>query len=255
MFTNAIVRTPSASLINGITTSAHLGKPNYEQALIQHQEYINALVDCGLKITKLPPLEEFPDSCFVEDVALLTEHFAVLTRPGALTRRNEVEEIRDAVQSFYSDAIYTINSPGTLEAGDVMRADNHFFIGLSQRTNPEGAAQLKNYLTQHGFTASTVQLSEYLHLKTGASYLDQNRLLVTGELTNRSEFKEFNQIRIDKKEEYAANCILINGTVLMPKGYPETFQALTELNYTIIEIDLSEFRKIDGGLSCLSLRF
>lgn len=255
MFKNAIVRTPPKSLINGITTSAHLGTPDYDLALIQHQNYINVLKQCGLDITILPAIEEFPDSCFVEDVALLTEEFALFTRPGALSRRNEVGKIKDAIQSFYGERVHTIEDPGTLEAGDVLRADNHFFIGISHRTNQEGAAQLIHYLNQHGYTGSTVPLKIYLHLKTGASYLDQNRMVTTGELANRPEFRDFEEIVIEAQEEYAANCLMINGTVMMPKGFPLTFNTLIQLNYKIIEIDLSEFRKIDGGLSCLSLRF
>ncbi|MCL9683762.1 dimethylarginine dimethylaminohydrolase family protein [Legionella maioricensis] len=255
MFQNAIVRSPSASLVHGLTTSTELGKPDYGQALIQHQNYVNALSPCGLEVTVLPPIEEFPDSCFVEDVALLTERLGIITRPGAQTRQGEVEQIKQAIQVFFKDKISKITSPGTLEAGDVLRVGEHFFIGLSARTNLAGAQQMIQTLNHQGFTASTVQLKEFLHLKTGVSYLDQGYLLVCGELVNHPAFAHLNQIVVDADESYAANCIMVNGTVLLAQGYPKTKKSITDRGFSVIELDVSEFRKVDGGLSCLSLRF
>ncbi|CZH47851.1 TPA: N(G),N(G)-dimethylarginine dimethylaminohydrolase [Legionella pneumophila] len=255
MFKNAIVRTPSSTMINGLTTSADLGKPNYELALIQHQNYIKALSTCGLEVTVLPDLEQFPDACFVEDVSLLTEQFAVLTCPGAESRRDEVQEIEPSIQAFFKDRIFRINPPGRLEAGDVLRIDNHFFIGLSERTNKEGAEQLIYLLNQHGYTASVIQLKKFLHLKTGVSYLNNDYVLVSGELINHQAFGHLKQIVVSPEEAYAANCIMINEIVLLPKGCPKITHHLSELGFSIIELDMSEFRKLDGGLSCLSLRF
>ncbi|HAT6979312.1 TPA: N(G),N(G)-dimethylarginine dimethylaminohydrolase [Legionella pneumophila] len=255
MFKNAIVRTPSSTMINGLTTSTELGKPNYELALIQHQNYTNALSKCGLEVTVLPALEQFPDACFVEDVSLLTEQFAVLTSPGAESRRDEVQEIEPSIQAFFKNRIFRINPPGRLEAGDVLRIDNHFFIGLSERTNKEGAEQLTCLLSQHGYTSSVIQLKKFLHLKTGVSYLNNDYILVSGELINHQAFNHLKQIVVSPEESYAANCIMINETVLLPKGYPKITHRLSELGFSIIELDVSEFRKIDGGLSCLSLRF
>lgn len=255
MFQNAIVRRPSSSLIHGLTTAQELGKPDYDLALIQHQNYINALAQCGVEVTVLPAIDSFPDSCFVEDVALLTDKFALLTRPGAHSRQGEVKEIEQTIRQFYKNSISRIESPGTLEAGDVLNVNNHFFIGLSERTNSEGAKQMIKELTQQGYSASTIQLNEFLHLKTGVSYLDQGYLLVTGELVNHPAFNHLKQIIIAPQEAYAANCIMVNGTVLLAKGYPKTKEQISELGFPIIELDVSEFQKIDGGLSCLSLRF
>ncbi len=254
MFQNAIVRTPSLSLVNGLTT-ATLGKPDYDLALIQHQNYINALSRCGVEITILPPLETFPDSCFVEDVALLTQQFALLTRPGALSRQGEVDHITPTIQRLFKERVSKIHVPGTLEAGDVLLVDNHFFIGLSARTNIAGAQQMIQAVSQHGYTASTVELKEFLHLKTGISYLGQELVLVSGELINHPAFAHLTQIIVEPEEDYAANCIMINGTVLLPQGYPKTRKAIAHYGLPLIELDVSEFRKIDGGLSCLSLRF
>ncbi|MBL7478893.1 dimethylarginine dimethylaminohydrolase family protein [Legionella bononiensis] len=255
MFHNAIVRTPSASLIHGLTTSATLGVPDYELALIQHQNYINALAQCGLEVTVLPPIDHLPDSCFVEDVALLTHQTAFLTRPGAVSRQGEVKEIEQTINAFYKSASVRIEAPGTLEAGDILNVNNHFYIGLSARTNKDGASQMIHELTQRGYSASTIQLTEFLHLKTGVSYLDQGYLLVSGELVNHPAFNHLKQIIIDPDESYAANCIMINGTVLLAQGYPKTKEQIHALGFPCIELDVSEFKKIDGGLSCLSLRF
>lgn len=255
MFQNAIVRSPSASLINGLTTSADLGKPDYALALIQHQNYINALSQCGVEVNILPPLEDYPDSCFVEDVALLTENLALLTRPGAISRQGEVNQIKEIINIFFPGRISRIENPGTLEAGDVLRVDNHFYIGLSARTNKEGAQQMIEAITHYGYTASTVQLKEFLHLKTGISYLGKGCILVNGELINHPAFAHLYQINIADDEAYAANCITVNNTVFLPQGYPKTKKAISSLGFPIIELDVSEFRKVDGGLSCLSLRF
>lgn len=255
MFKNAIVRTPSSTMVNGLTTSTDLKKPDYELALVQHQNYIDALSKCGLEVTILPPLKQYPDSCFVEDVSLLTEQFAVLTRPGAESRSGEVQEIEQVIQTFFKDKTFRMTLPGTLEAGDVLRVDDHFFIGLSKRTNKDGAAQLIHWLNQHGYTASIIHLKKFLHLKTGVSYLDNDHVLVSGELINHQAFNHLKQILVTPEESYAANCIMINGTVLLPKGYPKISNDLTQLGFSIIELDVSEFQKIDGGLSCLSLRF
>lgn len=254
MLQNAIVRTPSLSLVKGLTT-ATLGSPDYELALTQHQNYIDALSRCGLEITVLPPLEAFPDSCFVEDVALLTKQFALLTRPGVSSRRGEVEHIESTIQLFFGDRLSKIHAPGALEAGDVLQIEKHFFIGLSARTNMAGAQQMTQAVSQYGYTASTVTLKEFLHLKTGVSYLGQEYILVSGELISHPAFAHLTQIIVEPEEAYAANCIMINGTVLLPQGYPKTRKEIARRGLPIIEVDVSEFRKIDGGLSCLSLRF
>lgn len=255
MFQNALVRTPSRSLIHGLTSAANPDQPIYDLALVQHQNYIKALSQCGLEVTVLPAIESFPDSCFVEDVALLTNQLAILTRPGAISRQGEVKEIELIVKKFYKEHIARIETPGTLEAGDVLNVNNHFFIGLSARTNNEGAQQAISYLNQKGYSASTLKLSEFLHLKTGVSYLDQGCILVCGELVNHPAFNHLKQVIINPAEAYAANCIMVNGTVLLAQGYPQTKKQILDLGYPIIELDMSEFKKIDGSLSCLSLRF
>ena len=147
------------------------------------------------------------------------------------------------------------SAPGTMEGGDVMMVGNHFYIGLSARTNEEGCRQFLAALEKHGHTGSVVPLEKVLHLKTGLAYLEDNNLLVAGEFCDKEEFARFNKIEISPGESYSANCIWVNGTVLVPAGYPAAKAAIEKAGYPVIEVDTSEFRKIDGGLSCLSLRF
>ena len=252
-FTKAIVRTPAVSMINGLT-SASLGQPDFNLALKQHAEYIQALESCGLEVICLEANSQYPDSTFVEDVALLTSKCAILTNPGALSRRGEVDGIRCTINTHF-EQIEAIHSPGRLEAGDVMMVGSHFYIGLSARTNQEGADQLIAHLQKYGFSGSVVELSKVLHLKTGVAYLENNNLLACGEFLTHPDFATFNILPIDEQESYAANCIWVNDTILVPLGFPKTREAIRDAGYVTMEVDVSEFRKLDGGLSCLSLRF
>ena len=256
LFKNVIVRTPAKSICDGITSNPSLGKPNYERALKQHAAYIEALQSCGVAVTKLDALDDFPDSCFVEDTAVLTPKCAIISNPGADTRQKESSFMVDTIKKFYSDdQIAYIEAPGTMEGGDVMMVGNHFYIGESDRTNAEGCRQFIEILERFGHTGSVVTLNEVLHLKTGLSYLEDNNLLVAGEFINKDDFKDFNKVIISEDEAYSANCIWVNGKVLVPAGYPTTEAAVRKLGYDVIVVDTSEFCKIDGGLSCLSLRF
>lgn len=253
MFTKAIVRKPSRSMLDGLS-NANLGKPDYEKAMIQHQNYMDVLLYCGLDLTILEADENYPDSCFVEDAALCTSQCAVITHPGALSRRGEVVEMKEVLKDFYKN-IEQINEPGTIEAGDIMMVGNHFYIGLSNRTNQDGAEQMISILNKYGFSASLIQLEEVLHLKTGLAYLENNHLLISGEFLQQPEFDKFHKIKIETEDAYSANCIWVNDKVLIPAGFSATKQKIAHLGYEIIELEMSEFQKLDGGLSCLSLRF
>ncbi len=253
MFNNVIVRKPGRSLAEGIT-SASLGKPDYENALRQHAGYIEALKQCGAAVTVLDAEESYPDSVFIEDTAVLAEKCAVITNPGALSRQGEEVSVRKALEKFYSH-IDSICAPGTLEGGDVMMVGGHFYVGLSARTNEEGVRQFTEILNRYDYTVSGIEMEEFLHLKTGLAYLENNNLLIAGEFIRHPEFAKFNRVEIDSSESYAANCIWVNGKVLVPLGYPKTRVAIEAAGYETLEVDVSEFRKLDGGLSCLSLRF
>lgn len=253
MFKHAIVKTPCQAMVNGIT-EAQLGRPDYHLALQQHTNYIKALEHCGVTVMVLPADEAYPDSCFVEDPAVLTPHCAIITQPGADSRKGEINAITNAVAEFYP-AIEHINSPGTLDGGDVMMVGNHFYIGLSARTNLHGANQLISLLEKHGMTGSSINMSEMLHLKTGLSYLENNHLIACGEFILKTEFKNFKLMPVDNDESYAANCIWVNDKVVIPAGFPNTQSMIERAGFQVLTVDVSEFQKLDGGLSCLSLRF
>jgi len=252
-FTRAIVRTPCRRIAEGLT-SASLGTPDYDRALAQHREYVGALQKCGLEVTALPADERYPDSVFVEDTAVLTPHCAIFTNPGAESRQGEVAAVRAAIAGVF-DAVEEIEPPGTVEGGDVMQVGNRFFIGLSKRTNEEGAGQLIRILNRLGMDGVKVRLNDMLHLKTGVNYLENGWLTITGEFVQKPEFHGFKQLEIDREEAYAANSLWLNGTVLVPDGFPKTRARIEAAGYETIAVDVSEFRKIDGGLSCLSLRY
>jgi len=243
-------------MVEGITSAPELGRPDYELALKQHDAYIEALKQCGVAVTVLPACERFPDSCFVEDPAVITRKCAIITNPGAMSRNREAELIIPAIKEFFSDdQIEYIVDPGTLEGGDVMMVGDHFYVGRSARTNEEGIRQFIAILEKYGLSGSEVPLEKVLHLKTGVNYIENNNMLVSGEFTDKPEFEKYNRIEIPEEEAYAANCIWVNDKVIVPEGYPAVEKAVRDAGYEVILVDTSEYRKLDGGLSCLSLRF
>jgi dimethylargininase len=256
MFKHCIVRTPCRALVNGITSGLYPGTPDYELACRQHRHYIECLKQCGVQVEILPPLEEYPDSVFVEDPAVVTRSCAIIANPGAASRNGEKDEILPAIRKFYpDDRIHFITGEGRLDGGDVMMVVDHFYVGRSARTNGEGIRQFSGILARYGMTCSEVTLEEVLHLKTGVNYIENNHLLVCGEFVHKPEFERYNKLLVPEGEEYAANCIWMNGSVIVPDGYPGTARLVEAAGYRVILCDTSEFRKLDGGLSCMSLRF
>jgi dimethylargininase len=210
-----------------------------------------------LRVTLLDADLQHPDATFVEDTAVLTTRSAVLTRPGARSRQGEVAAIREPLEKFFS-TLYEIKAPGTLEGGDICQAESHFFIGISQRTNEEGARQLAEFLVREGYTSSFVDIRRIeglLHLKSGMAYLGDNNLVVIEALAADHWFRGYNLIRASPRESYAANCVRVNDHVLLPAGYPSQEASLRRLGYEVLPLNVSEFQRMDGGLSCLSLRF
>jgi dimethylargininase len=255
-FKHAIVRPPSASFAEGLTT-ADLGIPNLELAARQHAAYCAALEKSGLTLSRLKTDPQYPDSTFVEDTAILTKRSAILTRPGATSRRGEVPSVENVLTQFYSKT-HTIEPPGTLDGGDICQAGDHFFIGLSERTNDVGARQLAKFLGTEGYTSRIVNIrgiEGQLHLKSGIAYLGDNRLILTKGMDRMNVFGGYDLIPVDPDENYAANCIRVNDYVLLTAGYPKLESKIAGFDYQIISLEMSEFQKMDGGLSCLSLRF
>jgi dimethylargininase len=256
MFTHAIVRTPGMNFAQGIT-SVDLGVPAYDQVLVQHARYCEALVACGLALTTLDEDPDHPDSTFVEDTAVLTARGAVLTRLGARSREGEVAAMRPVLRGLFP-VTTEIEAPGTVDGGDICEAEDHFFIGLSLRTNEEGARQLAARLASMGYPSTLVDvrgMNSILHLKSGVSYIGNNTLVVMQEMADSKGFAGYEMIRVAGEESYAANCVRVNERVLVAAGYPRLTAELTDRGFRPLALDMSEFRKMDGGLSCLSLRF
>ncbi len=252
MFSHAITRLPGENFAEGLTT-ANLGKPEFQLILQQHRTYRQALLSLGLDVVVLPAEPAYPDAYFVEDPAIVTPKITVITRPGAASRRGEETSLVPFLQ--YYRPLAQIEAPGTLEGGDVLVVGEHFFIGLSERTNQAGAAQLAQILSNVGYTSELVPVAGGLHLKSGVNWVGNNTLLVTRSLSDYAGFQGYQRILVDDGEEYAANTLWVNNTLLMPKGFPKTQARLAELGMPMIELDVSEVRKMDGGLTCMSLRF
>jgi dimethylargininase len=259
MFKNAIVRMPGENFSEGLTSVGQgvLGAPVFPKVVEQHDAYCRALEACGLKLTVLGKDMDHPDSTFVEDTAVLTQHAAIFTHPGAASREGEVARIKESVLRFFSKH-YEITAPGTLDGGDICEAENHVFIGVSHRTNEEGARQLGAFLAKEGYTSCPVDIrhmTSILHLKSGLSYIGDNTLVLMEEMADRPEFRGYRIIRVSEAESYAANCVRVNDHVLMPAGFPGLEGDLKRHGFKPLVLDMSEYRKMDGGLSCLSLRF
>ena len=251
-FTRAIVRRPAKSMAMGIT-SAVMGAPDFKRAEWQFALYVQALEGCGLVVTVLDPLQEFPDAHFVEDTAIVLPEVAVLCRPGASARRGEIEFMESALSPLRE--LVPIQAPGTLEGGDVLLVGTHCLIGLSDRTNEEGASQLGAVLSVHGYTWQTVPVDAGLHFKSSVNHVGDGTLLVSKGFACHPSLADFKQIIVTADEEYACNTLLLNDRLLMPNGFPDTRRKLEKLGRELFVLDTSEFRKMDGGLTCLSLRF
>ena len=254
MYTHMIVRTPSKSMVKGLRRD-FAGDPDYDLALKQHQAYIDALESLGVIVDVLPPLEDYPDACFVEDVATVTEKMAIVTNPGAESRRGEKEHIVEALKKYYpEDKIHYITE-GYVEGGDIVRVDDHFYLGDTERSNEAGRKQFIEIVEQYGFTGSVEPTTSGLHIGCDMMYIQNNNLVITGDLLNNPVFDKYNKVIVSKEEAYAANVAWINGTVLMAQGYPNLEKSIKDLGYDVISLNNSEFKKIDGSITCLSLRF
>ena len=252
MFKHAITRLPGENFGSGLTTS-NLGAPHYALILEQHRAYVEALRGLGLEVTVLPALIAHPDAYFVEDPAIVTSKVAVINRPGAPARQGEEVSLAPVLAQYRP--LERIFAPGSVDGGDVLMVGEHFFIGVSERTNQSGAEQLGTILRRFGHTSETVLVGEGLHLKSSVNWLGDERLIVTPALADHPAFARFEKLLVEAEEEYAANTLWINGTLLHPAGFPRTCAKLEKLGLPLIELEVSEVRKMDGGLTCMSLRF
>lgn len=251
MFTGAIARRPGPDCAGGIT-GAGLGPPDYDLLLEQHDAYVGALRALGLDVVVLDPLPGYPDAYFVEDTAVVTPEVAVITNPGADARKGEIEAMEPVLARVRETV--RIREPGTSDGGDVLQVGRHFFIGISGRTNEAGAAELGGILAGWGYTWEAVPVGEGLHLKAFVNHAGGDALIMTGEFSGRGVFEKYDRIVVPSGEEYAANTLYVNNVLIVPAGCPGTKAALGPLGREIVELDMSEARRMDGGLTCMSLR-
>lgn len=251
MFTRAILRRPGPDFAAGITT-AGLGLPDLARMTAQHEAYADALRALGLEVQVLDALPGFPDAYFVEDVAVVVPEVAIVTRPGAPPRSGETEAIVPALARHRR--IARLHPPAKLDGGDVLVVGRTVFAGLSERSNEEGVRQLSTLLQPHGYRTVPVPVTRGLHLKSSVNAIGDDALLVAERYRGRAEFAGFRQIAVEEAEEPACNTLLVNGTLLTPAGFPRTRRALEAIGVPVIELDVSEARKMDGGLTCMSLR-
>ena len=249
---HAIARSPTSSAGDGLTT-AGLGAPDVDRMLTQHRDYLRILESLGLQVTVLEGDPTFPDGCFVEDTAVVAPGVAVITRPGAASRRGEEVAIEPLLAAHRS--IARITAPGSVDGGDIVVIDERVLIGLSGRTNEEGARQLTEIFESHGMRCTTLATGDGLHLKSSVNTLGADRLLVTQAFSERTELSDFERVIVPAGESYAGNSLWINDHVLVPAGFPETRELIQRLGIETIESEVSEFRKMDGGLTCLSIRY
>ncbi|MBL4600255.1 MAG: dimethylarginine dimethylaminohydrolase [Rhizobiaceae bacterium] len=253
-FNTAITRQPATSVTNGLRDGSG---PDPDAGLFsqQHSNYIAALKKAGAKVDLLPPLDDFPDSVFVEDSALCLKEAAIVLRPGAPSRRGEAAHIRPALEKHFSKVI-ELPGDGLVDGGDVLLSDKDAFIGLSARTNQAGFDGLAKIVSEFGYTPVRIKTpSNILHFKTECGLLDSQTIFATANLAAVGCFDDYQLIIAPKGEEGAANIVRFNDYLFISKGYPKSEALLKAHGYKLIVIDTNEAAKVDGGLSCMSLRF
>lgn len=253
-FSRAITRRPASSIVNGLRAE-DIGTPDLEQMLADHAHYVATLKRTGAEVIELPPLEDYPDGVFVEDTALCLPQGAILMRPGAPTRMGEVDEMEPVLRQVYDD-VRRIEGPGHIEGGDILVTSREVLVGRSARTDAQGVAELEAIVSDWGHSLREVFTPPgVLHFKTDCSLLDAETVLSTKRLEASGCFEGYRVINTAEGEEAAANTIRFNELVLMPAGFPRTAETLDKAGFEVVEINNSECAKLDGGMSCLSLRF
>ena len=253
-FTHALCRTPARSVTDGLRASDH-GDPNPDVFAAEHAAYVAALRATGATVTVLPALEEFPDSVFIEDPALVLKGQAIVLRPGAPSRLGEAAALRDDLKR-YCDGVIDLQTQGFVDGGDILCSDDEVMIGLSARTNQRGADDLRPIVESLGYTLRIVQTPpEILHFKTESSLLDPETVLATPALAAAGCFSGYLLITTEPGEAAIANAIRFNDTVFVSAGYPRTTEKIAKAGYKVVPLETSQAALVDGGLSCMSLRY
>lgn len=221
------------------------------RARAQHAEYEDALRACGCEVVRLPELVDYPDSVFVEDVALVLDEGAVMTWPGAVTRQGEVSPMASTLKRHRT--LRSLTAPGTLDGGDVLCLDRTIWVGRSARSNAEGIAQLAALVAPWDYTVRAAAMRDALHLKTAVTAVAEGALLVNPEWVDATQFPGFAIIAVDPSEPFAANAVLVNGRVIHSVAFPRTQARLRAVGIDVVGVDASELAKAEGGVTCCSL--
>lgn len=244
---HALVRPPGRSFASAISSTG--AAIDVRLAQHQHELYCAALVQAGIRVEVLPPDEHYPDSCFMQDPALVIDGKAIIARPGASSRRGEELLVAPLLGQHFPTV--HIEAPGTLEGGDVLVLPDRVYVGDSDRTNQAGIEQLRAAL--HPLPVETIPVQGLLHLLSGVTYLGRNTLLAVEALAGRPEFGGMQILRVPAGEEYACNVLGLGDTVIAPAGYARTAAMLAHHGFRVLPVPVSEFAKADGGVTCLSL--
>jgi dimethylargininase len=248
-FKQALVRSPGIMFTNCISSHSQHHTVSLSVARSQHSNYCKVLEELGIELIRLPQ-DDYPDSCFVEDTVIIHENKALITRMGVESRRGEEESVQEVLQEYMK--IYKTVYPATIEGGDVIHLPDRLISGLTQRTNTEGVSQLSNKL---GIKVDTIIDPTIVHLKSYVTYLGNNTVITTLTYANHPILSNFEKIVVAKEEMYAANTLTIGTTVLMAEGYPITQSMVKELGFDVASVEMSEFQKCEGALTCLSILF
>ena len=247
---SAIVREPCSSFPQCISSHPLHATISTHRAISQHKKYVQVLKDLGLDVIELPKLESFPDSCFVEDTAVIHNDKALISRMGAKSRRGEENSVQEILREYFE--IKKAVNPATIEGGDVIHFPDFLISGVTQRTNDEGIEFLRNFLQT---SVKTVVDKDIIHLKSYVTHLDRNNIIMEKRYFNHPLFSGMNKILLKDSDRYASNTLTYNGTVIIPQNYPFVIKELKELDYDVISLEMSEFEKCEGALTCLSLIF
>jgi dimethylargininase len=224
-----------------------------QRAQAQHHEYEQALHSLGVEVMSLPPAPDLPDSVFVEDVAIVLDECAVLTRPGADSRKPEVDFIADVLGKFRK--LFFIQPPATVDGGDVLTVGKTIYVGLSSRSNQAAIDQMQNFLAPFGYEVRGAEVTGCLHLKSAATQVGKNLLLVNPAWVDKDRFPGMKFIDTDPSESYAANAVLIGDQIIYPSAFPQTRARLEAAGIKLVIVDASELAKAEGAVTCCSLIF
>lgn len=249
----AITREVSPAMADCELTHMSRQQIDVETARQQHRAYENCLTRLNVHLLRLPAAPEFPDSVFVEDVAVVLDEVAIITRPGAASRQGETAPMARVLAPYRK--LFMLEAPATLDGGDVLCLDKKIYVGQSSRTNAEGIAQLKRIVSPHGYSVIGVPLTNCLHLKTAVSQIGPETLLVNPNWVDATLFDGWDIIHIDPDESFAANGLLIGDVAIYPMAYPKTRQRLVERGLRLEIVDLSELAKAEGAVTCCSIVF